>query len=293
MKKALFCFATLFSIGVSFSQNLNDGDILFTHLFSDPDKDIGFITLKDIPPNEEVYFTDNGLKSDGGFTTNEGILKWTSPTTKIVKGTIVQFFESSNQYTTSHGQIVKSGSFTLSASGEQLIAYQIKSNEHVYLAAINWGTKNSWITTGEPSTAQSYLPIGLNSVLSFGVHKDNGVYKCSNSPLTTYQLRESLLNVKNWVLDDEHDLERCTKVLIDDLVTIVEKVVEEDFTIYPNPVVENKLNFSKQLNHIKIYNLLGVLKYEVDSSDSLVLRDLEKGCYFLCCEEGIRFFEVQ
>ncbi|MEM9213054.1 MAG: ExeM/NucH family extracellular endonuclease [Cyanobacteria bacterium P01_F01_bin.150] len=140
---------------------LNSGDIGFVAYNADGPS-FAFVALVEITANESIHFTDRGWLSDNsGFfnTTNDSTLTWTSPTGGVTAGTVVTISGS----TASSGTI-DSNLFSLSTSGDQILAYQGDvDTPSTFLAAINnnnhFGT-NIW--TGDADSEHvSNLPEGL------------------------------------------------------------------------------------------------------------------------------------
>lgn len=290
MKKLLKTLAFVAAPFCSFSQTLQDGDLLFTSIQTDGTKQITFITFKDFLAGEKVYITDNAYNKDGTFRDGEGQLLWTSPNEVLPMGTTVELNEGVSSYTSNVGTVVKSGAFTPSASGDQLLAYQLKDEMKIFIAGLNWGTGNSWITTGETSTTTSYLPEGLTSVLSFGVHKDNGVFNCPQGPKNRIVLRASILDIKKWTLNDDLGLSYCKTIEIDDLLTALESTSSLNWNIFPNPINNGVLKSNLDLGQVKIMNVFGEIVLESESTTEINVSTLEKGIYFLQSINGnLRF----
>ena len=103
-----------------YSQTLTAGDIAFIEYNADGDDNFSFITFTDIPAGEIIYFTDNGWKNTGDFRTGEGIITWTS--TGINCGNIIS--------------LTATGNFSLSADGDQILAYQGSNINPTFITAI-------------------------------------------------------------------------------------------------------------------------------------------------------------
>ncbi|WP_299963116.1 ExeM/NucH family extracellular endonuclease [uncultured Roseobacter sp.] len=93
------------------------GDIALIGLTSDNPDDFAFVLLSPVAVGTEILFTDNGVQADGSFRSNEGVLRWTAPA-DLAAGTVVSLLGNAEAFT------AVSGSFALSASGDQITAYQ-------------------------------------------------------------------------------------------------------------------------------------------------------------------------
>jgi len=74
---------------------LNVGDIAVVGFQADNPDAFAFVALVDIPTGTEVLFTDNGVRLNGEFRANEGILKWTAPEA-IPAGTVIPAAQSNS-----------------------------------------------------------------------------------------------------------------------------------------------------------------------------------------------------
>jgi hypothetical protein len=118
---------------------------------SDPD-DFAFVCLTDINATTQIYFTDNGWKSDNTFRTGEGILTFTAPE-KLTAGRLIVYSQNSSSFTSS-------GTFALSTSGDQILAYQGSTTSPRFLYAINIYGSAVWQSDATSSNT-SALPRGL------------------------------------------------------------------------------------------------------------------------------------
>ncbi|NER78778.1 MAG: hypothetical protein F6K42_04210 [Leptolyngbya sp. SIO1D8] len=175
---------------------LNPGDIAFVQYNADGTDDFAFVVLVNILAGEEILFTDNGwLADNSGFRSGEGILTWTAPAGGIVAGTVVTITNDSTP-TVSVGTVSESGSFSLSTSGDQIIAYQ-DDGTVTPIAAIN--NQESSFQADATSTLTSALPQGLTEGSSAVAidEVDNVAY----SGLTTGDqatLQAALNDSNNW-----------------------------------------------------------------------------------------------
>lgn len=169
---------------------LSPGDIAFTaYQTDDPDK-FAFVLLKDLPTATSIRFTDNAWE-DNELLSTEGILTWSAPASGLPKGTIVTVSLSGSPTVTA-GSISQSGNFQLSASGDQILAYQGDHTSPLFISGISSG---GWLTTGNVNSNTSYLPPTLTlyaNTLGFTTETDNGYY--SGPQTATAEALRALLN---------------------------------------------------------------------------------------------------
>ncbi len=149
-----------------FSQSvLSVGDIAIIAVESTNPDDFAFVALNSWEAGTEIYFTDKGFDSEGVLYSGEGYYLYTSPTS-VSPGTVIKF--------SSHvGDFVKSGSFALSNSGDQLIAFQIVGTDTNYLHGVNIASK-TWSYNSNYATNTSCCPCGLcNDSTCVAVGKDS------------------------------------------------------------------------------------------------------------------------
>ena len=135
MKKFLLAVALMLcalgSQNTMYAQTLAAGDIAIVGYHTDADDGFTFITLKDIPAGETIYFTDKGWSGDETWYANtEDHIIWTAPGGGLAMGTVVSIIEtSSDAFTVTNGAAVLSGSdtgFNL-LGGDSILAYQSSS----------------------------------------------------------------------------------------------------------------------------------------------------------------------
>jgi hypothetical protein len=121
LKKLGFLLVAILSF--SYLMGLTAGDIAILGLNTDATKSMIFVALTDIPANTTISFTDNGwISSSNSFRTGEGTIAW-SHTALVSKGTCITITFTTTP-TASLGTVTKIGSFDLSASGDQVLAYE-------------------------------------------------------------------------------------------------------------------------------------------------------------------------
>ena len=181
------------------------GEIAFISYDANPDT-FRFILLVDFPANYQLNFTDMGYNSTGVRTGNEGVLRWTSPSTILPAGTIVTInVPTPSTPTVSTGTITAIGTnqFALSTTGDQITAFFIQNgtNAEMAIASLHFGTNGF---SGDPSisTAQTQLPPGLTAgtnALDLGARQE-GYFNCSGgtSTGTQSQLLSAINTAANW-----------------------------------------------------------------------------------------------
>ena len=163
MKHASFTVMCLLAILVpSLSlAELSPGDVFITGYNCDAaERDFSFIVLKDIPDTETIHFTDKGWTNDAALYGGEGIVSYMPPMGGLSAGSVVHITNTTTVGATGadQGTASKSGSFTLSGSGDQILVYQGTEESPVFISAINWdGT--DWVD-GDTSD-KSLVPPGL------------------------------------------------------------------------------------------------------------------------------------
>ncbi|EHO40852.1 Na-Ca exchanger/integrin-beta4 [Caldithrix abyssi DSM 13497] len=204
MRKLLAILSFVFMPVFIFSQaTLSTGDVAIVGLNCDNPDEFSFVVMVDIPPNSEVKFTDNGVKSDGTFRTGEGIITWTSPSTQLTAGTVINI-KNDGAWSTSEGTVSVSGGFYLSTSGDQIIVYQGSESDPTYIYALNdqgtgWQSDatNSNDSALPPGLSDGYTAIALDEI-------DNAVYNESVTSGTKSELLTAISNKANWNGDNDN-----------------------------------------------------------------------------------------
>jgi hypothetical protein len=173
---------------------LTTGDIVIVGVNCDDPDDFAFVPLVDLNVGTTINFTDNGWLSTNAFRTGEGTKTYTAPGA-ISAGTTIVYSENSSSFTSS-------GSFGLSASGDQLIAYQGSSSSPTMLFAVNISGAAVWqsdATNSNTSALPSGLTNGINCVAL--TEKDNVKY---NGPTSGDKatILAAVSNKDNWIGDD-------------------------------------------------------------------------------------------
>ena len=186
---------TFASTGTS---TLSAGDILIIGFNADDPDEFAFVPLVDLAGSVVINFTDNGWLSAGSLRTGEGIITWTSPAGGVTHGTIIDITTT----TASIGAIASSGSFMLSASGDQILAYTGSASSPNFLYALN-DDSTAWSQTAYSSNS-SALPTGLTDGISAVAidEIDNAIYSGTISG-DHAQLRLDVGTKTNWSGSDD------------------------------------------------------------------------------------------
>ncbi len=182
---------------------LNVGDFAFVHAGADVDT-IGFVSLVDIKAGTYIHITDNARTAstiDGtswrltSGRLTEGLFTWVAAT-DIPAGTVVSLATAAATF-----------GVDLSASGENLLAFQGTVRQPSFIGGIGFAAAGSWLTTGTPSTNNSYLPSTLtlgSTALDLG-NFDNGAYNSASaggSGGTPAALLAAINTATNWTTND-------------------------------------------------------------------------------------------
>ncbi len=174
---------------------LQPGDIAVIEAgTTDPDK-ISFVTFKQLSAGTVISFTDNGFVDANTVRTGEGFLVYTAPAV-IPAGTVVSW--SSDLSVGGPGWGTATGTFLLSASGDQVFAYQgVWGNGQTVIHGVQ--TLNAaWLTAGTASSNTSYLPAGLiNNFTAVTFLQRNGCYNLITAGSSS-ALRSLIGYAENW-----------------------------------------------------------------------------------------------
>ncbi len=185
LKKLILILAVTLSLSYIFG--LTAGDIAILGVNTDATKSLAFVALADIPANTTITFTDNAWNaSTQVWRTGEGSFTWTH-TALVAKGTVVNI-SLGTTFTVDLGTVTTNTSFNLSASGDQILAYEgttapTTNADATWLFGFsieNWVWANNSNTSDIP-TALIGASIGLTgSTTEF----DNGYFANGNTAQT-------------------------------------------------------------------------------------------------------------
>jgi hypothetical protein len=170
------------------------GDIAVVAYQADNPDQFAFLATVDINPGTRVSFTDNGWNGSA-LSTNENTIVWESPLAGVEAGTVVTFADGVDF---SLGTRI-SGSFNgASTGGDQLLVYQGTTGSPSFIYGLS---TTPWITTGSPTSNNSYLPTGLVngvSALDFASHLDNSYYSAISTTGTREEILAAIGSVAGW-----------------------------------------------------------------------------------------------
>jgi hypothetical protein len=178
---------------------LNAGDIVFLQASSDTPDTISFTPLVNIEAGTLIHFTDEGRTSTGlNFSDwrlsgsngvgsfGEASYAWVA-SGNITAGTVISLDN------TVHN-------LGLATSGDNILAYQGTLYRPQFIAGIGWDSADPFITTGTPTSNNSYLPsnltLGTNALEASA--NDNTGYTGATTNGTQAALRAAINNAANW-----------------------------------------------------------------------------------------------
>jgi len=188
MKNIIVLIVCVLAFNFSYGQTtLVAGDIAITGFNADNPDQFTFVLLTDILNTTEIKFTDNGWFAVGGFRNNEGTVTWLADTDYTCGTEIIIEDTGLNTYSATFGSASETDAgFSLSASGDQILAYQGADATPTFIYAINFDSAG-WSDAINANT--SALPTGLTdgtTAVNLG-EADNAIYNC------TFNNNESLI----------------------------------------------------------------------------------------------------
>ncbi|HMI07592.1 MAG TPA: YDG domain-containing protein, partial [Flavobacterium sp.] len=196
--------------------------------FNAPDN-FAFVAWVDLLPNTLIKFTDNGFLAAASANAannargGENILIWKNNGATIPAGTVITIQDNSSASGTNVGTIVSGNLNGLSASGDNIFAYQGAATSGAapdYSANANPATFNgtilfglyaqassaiaTWISTGTASSNSSYLPTQLNVAngnIALGSSSTRGQYSgLRNNQVSFNGYKALVTNPGNWTI---------------------------------------------------------------------------------------------
>ena len=167
--------------------------------------DFAFVALENIDAGTQIYFTDNGVNTDGSFRGGEGTKLWTA-STNFTAGAVISY-QNNTDFTKA-----STTSFNLSASGDQIIAYTsadggATASQFLFLVQSNSSAFQTSATNSNTSAIPNTLTEGVNAVAAgkgptSGAEWDNVYY---NGPRTgtAAELKTAIATASNWVGNNE------------------------------------------------------------------------------------------
>jgi hypothetical protein len=212
---------------------LAPGDIVFTGYNSDDPDQFSFLATTSISGGEVIYFTDRGYADEiPGWTTAEGILKYTVPPAGLTTGDMI-VIENDGGWTILQGSgsiESVSGNFSLANTGDQIFAFQTEDTENYspfFVAGIHCnyeeeaGEENgitdqeNWdhVTAANSDNAMSDLPDDLTHGTDalwfhgeYGTGRkyefDNGKYNNTITQGTKTEIATHANAIANWAGDN-------------------------------------------------------------------------------------------
>jgi hypothetical protein len=211
MKKSIcvWMLGFLFS-AAAMAQALPAGSIAFVAIEGDHPIAFAIVTIRPIPANTQISFTDNKW-TGSRLLTNEGTVVWTTPDTVLPPGTIVKFRDGgAGPGMNLIGPGTVSGRiFFFLGQGDQILAYTGSSTAPSFIAGIStnyWRTPCDTISFFEFRTClPSPLVNGQTAICFVNVttyNIDNGY--CSITPFnaTGPEMLPIINNINYWFLDN-------------------------------------------------------------------------------------------
>jgi hypothetical protein len=158
---------------------MGPGDIAFIGFNSDGSDDFTFVTLVDIDPSTQVFFSENEwnggvIGSTGDWQDSaEGFLLWTSGATPIAAGTVISANSAgSASRTITHGTLVQAagGTFNLTTAGECLYAYLGTDHDlpTAFLSAVATDAAEAvFANTGLVDGTNAQLIVGDDDIMAY------------------------------------------------------------------------------------------------------------------------------
>ncbi|WP_268161992.1 hypothetical protein, partial [Pasteurella multocida] len=137
------------------TSTLQAGDIAIIGINTDDPDKITFVALTNIDANTQIKFTDNGFTAQSTLKTNEGTWTWTA-TNPVAAGTVITL---NSDMSATMGTLTKTGTLALSASGDQILAYQGDATAPTFIYAVN-DKGTAWQSDSSDANT-SALPTGL------------------------------------------------------------------------------------------------------------------------------------
>lgn len=186
---------------------LSAGDIVITGVNADNPDQFVFVTLVDLQIDTQILFTDSGVRNDGSFRASEGAVRYTAPGA-IAAGTAISYEGIGGAFSNANDANVGNNGMFLSASGDQVIAFQGDTAAPTFIFAVQTNS-TQWQSDATSSTT-SALPPGLSAGTSAvavgsgagsGAEFDNAEYLGTTSGTAT-ELLAAVANAGNWVGDN-------------------------------------------------------------------------------------------
>lgn len=116
---------------------LGPGDLVITGVNADNPDQFVFVPLIDLDAGTTITFTDSGIHADGSFRANEGAVRY-SASVDVPAGTAISYPQpATGSFADANDANVGANGFSLSTSGDQVIAFQGDSSNPNFLFAVH------------------------------------------------------------------------------------------------------------------------------------------------------------
>lgn len=319
--KKIILLATIAVFNLSNAQtNLVAGDIAITGYIGNGTvagtDQFSFVLLNNITSGTIINFTDNAWlrtsATTGSFNTGEGIATWTAQSALSSGSEVTILLTSPNMSTTTRfqGTNLTSGTVTgtalsLSANGDQIIAYQGTVSAPTFISAIHSNVYTNGIPAEPTTTAAiwdgnyvtlnaSGIPTGLTTGVNaiwIGIQgdinseKDNTRFNCGSFDLSTVaKIKALIYNQANWTTSDNApgftiptDCGYMAPFLAIDNFDFENKI-----RVFPNPFSNEITIYSdEKFDTIEMYSVLGKKVIAKSLKNTINTSQLAKGVYFL------------
>lgn len=153
LKKRLMLSIIILLVAINSKAAINPGDLVLVGFNANGTDQIAILATKNIAQGEIFKLTDKGWTSANSFYSSEGILTWNGAA--IEQGTII------NIDLGNLANFTKSGSFDLSASGDQIFIYTGSESNPTFIYGVNFNS-TTWSTNATNSNT-SALPSSLGN----------------------------------------------------------------------------------------------------------------------------------
>ncbi|KAF0152441.1 MAG: extracellular ribonuclease [Ignavibacteria bacterium] len=189
------------------TQTLAAGDIAIIGIHTDDPDQFSFVPFVDLQAGTVIRFTDSGVKADGTFRGSEGAVKYTTPAGGVTAGAIITFTSpASGNFTSDNDATVGTSGVALSASGDQVTAFQGSSTIPTFIYSVT--THRNIFNADASNSNETALPTGLTNgttavaVGAASADNDNAVYNMSVTSGTRNELLAAIGSSANWTVSN-------------------------------------------------------------------------------------------
>ena len=160
------------------------------------DDDFSFVTLVNLEAGDELFFTDNGARSDGTLRVGEGILRYTAPR-YVAAGTAIRRSAHAADFDALSGGF---RDFDLALSGDQILAFTVDGvGAARFLYGLN-DEQSDWQDDATSSNTSALPPGLLNGQTAVALSEvDKAIYNGPTQGLTWAEFRIAISNPANWL----------------------------------------------------------------------------------------------